>query len=291
MPPFPVTVHPFPSPTPFSCAYERGPPSSKNALIFIGGLTSGPHTTDALETVFQALAAAGKDYSLWEFRMRSSYTGFGYSSLKNDAEDLAALVRYVRGLGRERIVLMGSSSGCHALLTYTRTPSYPHATAYILLSPTSDRETAALLMPPAFLTASLSHAESLIAAGSAHEAMPTALVPPVFSSPLTAYRWHSLLAPGGDDDFFASDAGDEELAEAFGSVNAPVLVLVGGEDEMVPESVDKEALLGRWMGAVKDGLGSKLSGVNPGADHTLSGVEARRWVCERVVRFLGELGD
>lgn len=146
-------------------------------------------------------------------------------------------------------------------------------------------------MPPAFLTQSLSHAESLIAAGSALEAMPTSLIPPIFSSPLTAYRWHSLLAVGGDDDFFASDAGDGELAKAFGGVDAPMLVLVAGEDEMVPEGVDKEALLGRWVGAVKDGLGSALSGVNPGADHAVSGEKARRWVCERVVGVLGGLGE
>jgi hypothetical protein len=43
--------------------------------------------------------------------MRSSYAGFGYSSLANDVEDTAALVRYLRGIGKEKIVLMGSSTG------------------------------------------------------------------------------------------------------------------------------------------------------------------------------------
>lgn len=113
--PFSVTVHPFTSPTPhdaFSCAYERGNTSSRNALVYIGGLTSGPHTTvSILHTLLLALDDAGLGYSIWEFRMRSSYTGWGYSSLANDVEDIAALVKYLISLGKKRIVLLGSSTG------------------------------------------------------------------------------------------------------------------------------------------------------------------------------------
>jgi hypothetical protein len=110
--PFPVTVHPFTSSTPFSCAYERGDTTSRNALVYIGGLSSGPHTTPQLDTLIEALEThAELSYSFWEFRMRSSYTGFGYSSLANDVEDISALVRYLSGLGKEQIVLLGSSTG------------------------------------------------------------------------------------------------------------------------------------------------------------------------------------
>lgn len=109
---FSVTVHLFASPTPSSCAYERGNSSSRNALVFTGGLTDGPHTTPWTERLVEALQDDSRmSYSFWEFRMRSSYTGFGYSSLANDAEDIAALVKYLKGLGKEQIVLLGSSTG------------------------------------------------------------------------------------------------------------------------------------------------------------------------------------
>lgn len=56
--------------------------------------------------------------------MRSSYSGFGYSSLANDVADTAALVRYLHSLGEEKIVLMGASTGkCpskHAHLEFFR---------------------------------------------------------------------------------------------------------------------------------------------------------------------------
>lgn len=117
--PFPVTVHPFTSPTANACAYETGPSSAQHALVFIGGLTGGPHTLD-LSHLSSALAQSpALDYALWEFRMRSSYSGFGYSSLANDVEDIAALVQYLRGIGKKKIVLMGASTGMSSLRVST----------------------------------------------------------------------------------------------------------------------------------------------------------------------------
>lgn len=43
--------------------------------------------------------------------MRSSYTGFGYGSLKEDAEDLKGLLQYLKEIGMGRVILIGSSTG------------------------------------------------------------------------------------------------------------------------------------------------------------------------------------
>lgn len=124
--PFPVTVHPFPSPTPDSCAYERGSSSARNALVFIGGMTAGPQTTDLTYLAKMLESSDTLDFSLWEFRMRSSYSGFGYSSLANDVEDTAALVKYLRSIGKEKIVLMGSSTGLSSHFLPPIFPSHLH---------------------------------------------------------------------------------------------------------------------------------------------------------------------
>lgn len=117
-PPFSVLVHPYRSPTRGACAYELGEPSSPNALVFVGGLKDGPHTTPFVRTIADSLSASNVDlgYSLFEFRLRSSFTGFGTSSLEHDVEDMAALVTYLRGLGRKKIVFMGHSTGSQASL-------------------------------------------------------------------------------------------------------------------------------------------------------------------------------
>lgn len=109
---FPVIVHRIPSKTHGLVAYEREPWSSENALIFIGGLTEGPHDRLAVDVIANRLRdSAAHSFSLWELRMRSSCSGFGHSSLSNDVEDISALVAYLRTLGKRKIILCGSSTG------------------------------------------------------------------------------------------------------------------------------------------------------------------------------------
>lgn len=72
-------------------------------------------------------------------------------------------------------------------------------------------------------------------------------------------------------------------------MDKPILIMPSAKDEMVPPTVDKEALLKRWTSAVPEGRVSGLSGVNPAGNHTLSDVEAQEWFVDRVVKFLGEI--
>ncbi|KAJ6278950.1 hypothetical protein J3E71DRAFT_346037 [Bipolaris maydis] len=291
-----VRVHPFSSPTPHSCAYEYGLRDSPNALVYIGGLTSGPQTSDLVLKIDSALENMAEtdtfSYSVFEFRMRSSYTGFGYSSLKNDVEDLAALVGYLRGEGvrKEKVVVMGSSTGCQAIMTYATTlPAPPPVDGYIMQAPTSDRETASLLMSPEFLHTSLQHAEDLIVKGKKMQIMPSDLIPPIFSSPINAYRWHSLVSVGGDDDFFSSNLPASTIGSSFGRLDKPTLIVMSEKDEMVPPAVDKEALLKKWVNAIPKGLASNQSGVLPDADHELTTDGGTRSFMDKFCKFLKDL--
>jgi len=112
---FPVVVHPYRSPTGTKCcAYELSPASGSNALVFIGGLGDGPHTVSYIRTIASKLESTAADlgYSVFEIRMTSSFNGYGHSRLSDDVKDVSALVSYLRGLGKEKIVLMGHSTGC-----------------------------------------------------------------------------------------------------------------------------------------------------------------------------------
>jgi len=77
--------------------------------------------------------------------MRSSYTGFDYSSLANDANDIDSFVKYLRSLGKKRILLMGLSTGCQDCMEYSNREKYPDSSpvdGYVLLAPVSDRKMA-----------------------------------------------------------------------------------------------------------------------------------------------------
>lgn len=108
--PFSVTVHPY---RPGYAAYESGSIGRKNAIVFIGGLGDGPHSVQYLRTVARHLEEAENlSYSLFEFRLRSSFAGFGTGSLADDVADISTLVKYLRSIGKEKVVLFGHSTGC-----------------------------------------------------------------------------------------------------------------------------------------------------------------------------------
>lgn len=117
-------------------------------------------------------------------------------------------------------------------------------------------------------------------------------------APMTAYRTHSLLARGGDDDYFSTDLEDAELERSFGRVpkTVPVMFLLGSEDPFVHGSTDKAALLGRWAGFVKRGGGTVdevHGGVVEGGHHNLDGDpdEVVGDLVGRVVGFVEGLGS
>lgn len=111
--PFPLLAHPYRSPTRGSVAYEMGNAAARNAIVFIGGLKDGPHTTGYIRTVARELEKLPElSYSVFEIRMRSSFDGFGTARLADDVQDIVALVKYLRSLHREKIILFGHSTGC-----------------------------------------------------------------------------------------------------------------------------------------------------------------------------------
>ncbi|PFH60915.1 hypothetical protein XA68_10113 [Ophiocordyceps unilateralis] len=286
--PFSVLVHPYRSPSRGTCAYELGNTSARNAVIFIGGLSDGPHTTPYILTVSRRLEEASDlGYSVFEIRLRSAFTGFGTSSLKNDVEDIAALVNHLRGLGREKIVLFGHSTGCQDCMEYAHAAKHnsPPVDGFILQAPVSDRESLDLFSPD--FQATLDLANSWIAQGKADDCLPRNMVPSALGAPVSAYRLHSLWAKGGDDDYFSSDLDDETVARFWHRFTKPVLVLHSERDEFVPPNIDQAALNAKYRSA--NALVSPLSGLIPGTGHTVLEEEARQWLARRVEQFLRTL--
>ena len=70
--------------------------------------------------------------------------------------------------------------------------------AFILQAPCSDREAIGLVSTEEQITESLAVASEMIGAGREDAVMPRDTLPPsaMFSTPITAYRWNSLVAPG-----------------------------------------------------------------------------------------------
>lgn len=203
--PFSVVVHPYDSPTRRSCAYELVTANSANArhaLVFIGGLTDGPHTTPYIRSIAKHLATAdtAKDlsYSVFEFRMQSSFYGYGFKSLTDDVADLSALVKHLKEkLGRDKIVFLGHSTGCQDQMAYAKAMKAgesPEVDGFILQGPVSDREALVPYIKTGEYDILIAETKKLIDEGKGNTIVPSEFLPEMFKLPHSAYRLHSLLS-------------------------------------------------------------------------------------------------
>lgn len=218
----------------------------KQQVVFIGGLTDGFLATEYLEPL--AIALDKEKWSLVQFLLSSSYTGYGISSLKEDALELDQLINHlINKEDSEGVVLLGHSTGCQDIVHYMRTNAACSRAvrAAILQAPVSDREFRATLPETAEM---IDLASKLISEGRGSELMPRAANP---DTPITAYRFHSLCAYMGDDDMFSSDLSDDQLKQRLGHMcNTPCQVIFSMADEYVPDYVDKKALVERLCRAM-----------------------------------------
>nr|XP_043628171.1 UPF0613 protein PB24D3.06c [Erigeron canadensis] len=225
-------------------AFKTG--NYKQQVVFIGGLTDGFLATEYLEPL--AVALDKEKWSLVQFLLSSSYSGYGISSLKEDASELDQLINYlINKDDSEGVVLLGHSTGCQDIVHYMRTNAACSRAvrAAILQAPVSDREFRATLPETAEM---IDLASKLISEGRGSELMPREANQ---DSPISAYRFHSLCAYMGDDDMFSSDLSDDQLKQRLGHMsNTPCQVIYSMADEYVPDYVDKKALVQRLCRAM-----------------------------------------
>ncbi|KAK9474548.1 uncharacterized protein V1510DRAFT_411340 [Dipodascopsis tothii] len=276
-------------------AFEHaGSGPHSQVVLFIGGLGDRPQSIPYVNGLAKALDADG--WGVVEAALSSSGLGWGLSSLKRDAAEIGQVVAYLAAAGKTKIVLMGHSTGCQDTMEYLCKPPAdgPAVAGAILQAPVSDREAMALLFPETS-PGLLAEAEAAVAAGRGREVLPQKYSDLFFNSPITAERWVSLAAVRGADDYFSSDLGVATWAATFGRLDASrtlaqggrLLVLYSGEDDFVPPSVDKQALVDAWAAACP--VWSPLSTVVPGANHRAEAAEATATVVGRVAAFVRAL--
>ncbi|EPS43958.1 hypothetical protein H072_2122 [Dactylellina haptotyla CBS 200.50] len=193
---------------------------------------------------------------------------------------------------------MGHSTGCQDVMEYLcRLEVSQQADGLldgaILQAPVSDREALAQIMGKDSYDRSWKHAQKLIKAGRGEEIMSTQITQNIFEAPCTASRWYSLSSPlhDGADDFFSSDTPMENLEATFGKITparTPLLILYSGADEFTPQTVNKKAMVERWLDVCRrHGVNVDFanSGIIEGATHNFAKCT------DAVVKdFLGRVG-
>ncbi|KAH5117439.1 hypothetical protein HBI73_060250 [Parastagonospora nodorum] len=279
---------------------SSNPSSNPNILIWVGGLGDGLLTVDYTTSIASALPPS---WSLAEVLLRSSYNGWATGRLSRDARELGECVDYFKNLRPgAKIVLMGHSTGCQDIMEYLVGPdakNLPAIDGAILQGGVSDREAwHAMLQTEEEKEASkniMATAKSMIDEGDEKGIVPTKgnMLADVLGAPISAYRTYSLLAKGGDDDYFSTDLGDEVFKNTFGKIpkETAVCFLLGSEDPFVLKSVDRKALLERWTKIIREGGGvvdDVNGGLVEGGHHNLNGdpEEVVQGLVKRVVGFV-----
>lgn len=273
------------------------PKVHQNVILWVGGLGDSMLTIDYPISLSHNLP---DNWTLWEIGLSSSGLGWGTGSLQRDAQEIAKWVshaRYSIAMG-QKIVLMGHSTGCQDAMEYVTGKGHeqrPPIDGVILQAPVSDRE--ALMMEDGIERNSIiAMARAYIKEGRGDDVLPRKFGEAVFGmTPISAYRWLSLLSPDkdGDDDYFSSDLPVSKLRTTFGAFpkTTPLQILCSGIDEYVPASVNIQSLISFWTRIVKEGGGivdEQNSGIIPKASHNLQGDDAKvlMELCTLVSRFV-----
>jgi hypothetical protein len=303
----PGTLHVY---KPGLVAFEHAPPPTPNSttpptasgpthtLLFIGGLTDGLLTVHYPAAIAKSLP---HNWRLAEVLLSSSYEGWATGSLARDAAELALCVAYFRGLRTgARVVLMGHSTGCQDImeLVVGLGCGAVRIDGAVLQGGVSDREGFEMVAKKEGCLRELEEvvlrAKGLVGCGEGKRIVQVeGKIGEVLDTPMSAYRIFSLLAKGGDDDYFSSDLEDSVLENTFGRFpkETPLCLLLGELDPYVPDSVSKVDLLERWTKIVQKGGGvvdEEHGGIVKGAHHNLNDdpEEAVQELVRRVVGFV-----
>jgi pimeloyl-ACP methyl ester carboxylesterase len=292
--------------TPKLIAFEHTPTNhahtaSTHTLLWIGGLGDGLLTVPYPAAIAASLPAT---WTLAEVLLSSSYRGWGTSSLGRDVAQLRECVAYFRALRPHgRVVLMGHSTGCQDIMEYLTGAGHaarPGVDGALLQGGVSDREAWDFLLETDEEKDACRRvyelATDMVKHGKDKEIVPREgnILQKELGAPMSAYRTVSLLAPGGDDDYFSTDLSDEVLAKTFGAIppSTPVCFLLGSLDPFVSPKTDREALVARWTAAVRQGGGvvdDVHGGIVEGAHHSLD-EDDEAIVMDLVKRVCGFLG-
>ena len=281
------------------------PPASPNTgahtVIFLGGLFDGLQTVPYISPLVSSLPIG---WTLVESILGSSYRQAGFSSLDEDVEEIEQLVKFVRDLRPDGlIVLLGHSTGSQQIMHYLLSPlklgarERAKVDGGIMQACISDREALAMMAREEDVTKATLLAQEYAGTGGLEHLLPVELMEPILGNiPVTAKRWLSLASPGpkheGEDDYFSSDLPGERLEKTFGQLGASgvrLCWLFSGADEYVPKTVDKEVMVRKWHHYAKlgDALVDEASGIVMGASHTLAqDGEPSKELVARLVGFL-----
>lgn len=266
-------------------AFEYGTTQAPNVIVWVAGLGDGLGLLAYLAPLSDALPT---DWSVIQPLIKSLHQGWAQLSLKQDIKDLKRLVHFLRQQNRIKVVLAGHLTGSQDVLSYlVEADSEEPIEGGILQGGVLDVEAMA-----SYASITNDQLQDLVTEVELDYKRLEKLILPekftkvAFGTPISSSRFFDIAKQRGNEDFFSSYLGPEDFKKTFGKVKKPLLVLYGGKDEFVAETVDKEALVKAFGTATPLQYWSEYSTVVPGASHKVELEEAQQVLVDTVVKFV-----
>ncbi|KAM0789170.1 hypothetical protein ACM66B_000018 [Microbotryomycetes sp. NB124-2] len=282
---------------------------ASNVLIVIPGLNGSYPPVPYTRSLSQHVQKHCTGWTVVELGGLSSCgAGWGAASVLQDAQEIAQCVNYlVKVAQKNKIVLMGHSTGCQDAIAYThlrsqQPDSTPNISGIILQAPLSDREFVLATAPKNLLPLIVTQYPGLSPhPGQTYQDFVDKRLSDLFGTKLgvTYARWNSLTSKAESDkvnwdneDYFSSDMSIKRWRNVFEHVRkeqTSTMVVLGGKDEGYAKGVDTaEKLWTRFKDAV-DAQMSQHSFINKESDHAVSDDSSRQQLFEAVARFINDL--
>lgn len=215
-----------------------------NALILLPGLTEGFMSMSLTEKLSEELLKM--DYSMVQVNLSSSFMQFGFSSLKQDCQELTKLLKTLEKVYKfQKIVMLGHSTGTQDVLYYLRYGELAEMVSGVILqAAVSDRDVISTWEETPRLK---QEADKLMAEGKPQALLSGRLL----DAPITAERYVSLTGRLGDDDMFSVDLTEAELEPILSPVKVPIFLCFSEDDEYVPDKDAQKILAERMTSLLK----------------------------------------
>ncbi|KAK4051448.1 hypothetical protein OIV83_002932 [Microbotryomycetes sp. JL201] len=308
--PVPGTLHQFSSDPELTCfehAVSGGP--SSNVVLIIPGLNGSYPPVPYTRKLSRHIQQHCPGWTVVELGgMTSAGAGWGASSVLQDAKEIAQCVTYLEQVcNKQKIVLMGHSTGCQDAIAYThlraQQPSSASEVAGIILqAPLSDREFVLATAPTKVLPLIVTQYPGLTPhPGQTYKDFVDKRLSDLFGTKLgiTYERWNSLTSKAESDkitweneDYFSSDMSSKRWRNVFEPIRqqqTPTLVVLGGKDEGYARGMDTANKLWQKFKDAAEGLLSAHSLINAESDHAVSDDASRQQLFDAVTRFIKDL--
>ncbi|MCX6733601.1 MAG: alpha/beta fold hydrolase [Candidatus Peregrinibacteria bacterium] len=242
--------------------------AEKTIVVHVHGMTDFFYDGKLVETVAQAANAAGYDFFAFNNRGMGSvsliskqFLGTSLEKFEDCTYDISGALQALRGLGYEKFILSGHSTGCQKITYYASEVKKFSIEALILMSPADDLAVQRKALGNKF-EKYFNEAKKLVQDHNGDTILPSEFKTPMWSAKRFYHLFKETSVEGNIFNY-------ERPITMTGKIKRPIMALFGSEEQYAVMSPSD--MLKKIANSFADAKSKTV--LIPGADHSFHGEE------------------